>query len=694
MKNIFKKLVLITFILLLYQNELIFAQAINNETDSLLKILNIVENPAKIDVLIKLSNNYRRYDQKQQRKYAEEAYKKALLFNDKRYIVKSLFTLTIVELDERNLDLAEEKINEILKINQELKDTFCIANSNRILGDIYAIRGFYSTSQKYYLESSNLFEKIKIELNKDKSKMLEYGKLFNNYGVLFADINDFESSNKYYKLASEAYKKAGDSLSLALIYYNIGISSMKISENDSALYYNREANKISKLLNYKSMELNTLVSQGELLILLKRYNEAKEVLDLAINQLEENKEYHDLAYAYIQKGNYFKAIEDNNSALEMFNKALKLSNEIDYEDYCLISYKSLAEIYELKNNYVESLNYYKKWFNLKDSLEQKQNALVIQELNKKFDYEKKENENSELLRQKEFAENNNSRLRIILALLFVLVIIGVFLINNLKKNQRLKDEFNKILESKNAELQENINTKNKFFSIIAHDLRNPLGSFKNVTLLLLDDYNINQDEDTKEFLEILNDSAQNLYKLLENLLEWSRSQSGKITFEPSDFNLNAIVNNNISLLSLQANDKEISLINNVPTNYILFADMNLITTVIRNLMSNAIKFTKAYGKIEIGILDNSNNETVVYIHDNGLGMNDATKNKLFKIEENVTNLGTNNEKGTGLGLILCKEFIDKHKGRIWVESELGVGSTFFFSIPHSLKNEITAQETI
>lgn len=694
MKNIFKKLVLITFILLLYQNELIFAQAINNETDSLLKILNIVENPAKIDVLIKLSNNYRRYDQKQQRKYAEEAYKKALLFNDKRYIVKSLFTLTIVELDERNLDLAEEKINEILKINQELKDTFCIANSNRILGDIYAIRGFYSTSQKYYLESSNLFEKIKIELNKDKSKMLEYGKLFNNYGVLFADINDFESSNKYYKLASEAYKKAGDSLSLALIYYNIGISSMKISENDSALYYNREANKISKLLNYKSMELNTLVSQGELLILLKRYNEAKEVLDLAINQLEENKEYHDLAYAYIQKGNYFKAIEDNNSALEMFNKALKLSNEIDYEDYCLISYKSLAEIYELKNNYVESLNYYKKWFNLKDSLEQKQNALVIQELNKKFDYEKKEHENSELLRQKEFAENNNSRLRIILALLFVLVIIGVFLINNLKKNQRLKDEFNKILESKNAELQENINTKNKFFSIIAHDLRNPLGSFKNVTLLLLDDYNINQDEDTKEFLEILNDSAQNLYKLLENLLEWSRSQSGKITFEPSDFNLNAIVNNNISLLSLQANDKEISLINNVPTNYILFADMNLITTVIRNLMSNAIKFTKAYGKIEIGILDNSNNETVVYIHDNGLGMNDATKNKLFKIEENVTNLGTNNEKGTGLGLILCKEFIDKHKGRIWVESELGVGSTFFFSIPHSLKNEITAQETI
>ncbi len=694
MKNIFKKLVLITFILLLYQNELIFAQAINNETDSLLKILNIVENPAKIDVLIKLSNNYRRYDQKQQKKYAEEAYKKALLFNDKRYIVKSLFTLTIVELDERNLDLAEEKINEILKINQELKDTFCIANSNRILGDIYAIRGFYSTSQKYYLESSNLFEKIKIELNKDKSKMLEYGKLFNNYGVLFADINDFESSNKYYKLASEAYKKAGDSLSLALIYYNIGISSMKISENDSALYYNREANKISKLLNYKSMELNTLVSQGELLILLKRYNEAKEVLDLAINQLEENKEYHDLAYAYIQKGNYFKAIEDNNSALEMFNKALKLSNEIDYEDYCLISYKSLAEIYELKNNYVESLNYYKKWFNLKDSLEQKQNALVIQELNKKFDYEKKEHENSELLRQKEFAENNNSRLRIILALLFVLVIIGVFLINNLKKNQRLKDEFNKILESKNAELQENINTKNKFFSIIAHDLRNPLGSFKNVTLLLLDDYNINQDEDTKEFLEILNDSAQNLYKLLENLLEWSRSQSGKITFEPSDFNLNAIVNNNISLLSLQANDKEISLINNVPTNYILFADMNLITTVIRNLMSNAIKFTKAYGKIEIGILDNSNNETVVYIHDNGLGMNDATKNKLFKIEENVTNLGTNNEKGTGLGLILCKEFIDKHKGRIWVESELGVGSTFFFSIPHSLKNEITAQETI
>ena len=246
------------------------------------------------------------------------------------------------------------------------------------------------------------------------------------------------------------------------------------------------------------------------------------------------------------------------------------------------------------------------------------------------------------------------------------------------------------LKNRELELQKLNSDKNKFFSIIAHDLRSPLGSFKNLASFLLDNNNITQDDDTKEFLELLSCSSENLYRLLDNLLEWSRSQSGKIIFAPCEFNLNDIVNNTTSILSLHAGNKNIELINNVPQDYQLFADMNLITTVIRNLISNAIKFTNSGGKIELGVLENSNDESIIYVRDNGVGMDETTRNKLFKIEENVTNLGTNDEVGTGLGLILCKEFIDKHNGRIWVESEQGVGSTFFFSIPNELKNKYTA----
>ncbi len=229
------------------------------------------------------------------------------------------------------------------------------------------------------------------------------------------------------------------------------------------------------------------------------------------------------------------------------------------------------------------------------------------------------------------------------------------------------------------ELKELNATKDKFFSIIAHDLKNPLGNFREVTKILEETYDKLDNDDRKMFLGMLNDSANNIYSLLENLLEWSRSQRGVIQFSPSDINLKFIVDNTIQVLGLSAENKNISFQTDLNVHEV-FADANLLTTIIRNLCSNAIKFTPIGGKITISS-NYSESNVIISVADNGVGMSKETIDKLFRIDETISKLGTSNEKGTGLGLILCKEFVEIHNGTIWVESEIGKGSIFSIKIP-------------
>ena len=225
-------------------------------------------------------------------------------------------------------------------------------------------------------------------------------------------------------------------------------------------------------------------------------------------------------------------------------------------------------------------------------------------------------------------------------------------------------------------------TKDKFFSIIAHDLRNPLGNFKEVTKLLHESYNEFEEEERLEFIGLMKNSSQRIYSLLENLLEWSRTQRGLINFNPIHFDLCEIVKNTFALSLLSADAKKIKLINKVETSLEIFGDINLLNTVIRNLVSNSIKFTNENGSIEVDF-KSSSKSNLIMIKDSGVGISKETLYKLFKIDSSVSTLGTSLETGTGLGLILCKEFVDIHKGKIWVESELGIGSTFFIELPKS-----------
>ncbi len=237
------------------------------------------------------------------------------------------------------------------------------------------------------------------------------------------------------------------------------------------------------------------------------------------------------------------------------------------------------------------------------------------------------------------------------------------------------------LKKSNEELK-NLNiTKDKFFSIIAHDLKNPISNYKQVAELIYDSYHDLEEEELMNILLLMKNSASNLFALLENLLVWARSQSGKIKCSSSESNLYILLDNIVQLLQPSAHNKNLKLHNKVKLSAFAKMDVNLINTVIRNLISNSIKYTPEGGEISIASM-----KVGEFIHiaisDNGIGIEPSRIDNLFKIDENISTPGTKNEKGTGLGLILCKEFVEMHGGKIWVESELGKGTTFWFSLPN------------
>ncbi len=241
---------------------------------------------------------------------------------------------------------------------------------------------------------------------------------------------------------------------------------------------------------------------------------------------------------------------------------------------------------------------------------------------------------------------------------------------------RQRKELNKL----NDELKEINSTKDKFFSIIAHDLKNPLGAFRNVTSFLLKNFKTLPEEEKLDFVDLMNQSASHVYTLLENLLNWSRTQTGRMEFNPEKFNLALVVADTIQLVKMSADKKEITLVNNIEPDTLVVADINMITTVIRNLITNALKFTHKGGTITVNGTPKGDYYQVE-VADTGVGMSEDIKQKLFNIKHHHSTLGTNEERGTGLGLILCKEFIERNNGHIWVDSEPDKGSKFNFTLP-------------
>lgn len=263
---------------------------------------------------------------------------------------------------------------------------------------------------------------------------------------------------------------------------------------------------------------------------------------------------------------------------------------------------------------------------------------------------------------------------------------NVYMVNNAKVIQcNIRDITDrkvaeKALIENESRLRELNATKDKFFSIIAHDLKSPFTSIIGLSELLVEQVGRKDYEGIDEYATMIQSSSWRAMDLLTNLMEWSRAQTGRMEFSPVSFDLGELINEVTQLLNDSAKQKSIAVSIRLQTAITLFADKPMINTILRNLISNAIKYTNIGGKIEISAFLREK-EVEVSVSDNGVGIKNEALGKLFHIEESISTPGTQDEEGTGLGLILCKDFVVKHGGKIRVESEAGNGSTFVFTIP-------------
>ncbi len=262
-----------------------------------------------------------------------------------------------------------------------------------------------------------------------------------------------------------------------------------------------------------------------------------------------------------------------------------------------------------------------------------------------------------------------------------------------EKPVAIQGTFREISDLKNAEeelrkakekLEEEVQSKDKFFSIISHDLRSPFTALLGYSRMLVEDFDSFTEQEVKEAIRALNQTSENIFELLDGLLTWSRAQRGKLEFNLTMLNLNELVNNLFELLFPVANQKGVTLLSEVIPNTMVFADYDLLQAILRNLISNAIKFTGNGGTITVKH-KSLPDEDVISVVDTGIGINEKDLEKLFRIDVHHSTPGTNNEPGTGLGLVLVKELVEKHGGKVSVDSVHGKGSTFEFTLPKAKK---------
>ena len=291
-----------------------------------------------------------------------------------------------------------------------------------------------------------------------------------------------------------------------------------------------------------------------------------------------------------------------------------------------------------------------------------------------------------------YTESKNGQLSILFLVHLIILIVGLWGIymffkmsDNFfaiieQKNLKLKTD-SLLLNQSNEELQKLNAEKDKFFSIIAHDLRSPFNGFLGLSQIMAEELPSLTRDEIRDLAVSMQNSATNLFRLLENLLEWARIQQGLIPFNPKVVELLPIINESIALVLESAKSKGIEIAYDIPDDLAVFADSNILQTVIRNLVSNAVKFTPKGGKISVSAKATSDKGVQISIKDTGIGMSPKMVDNLFRLDVQTNRKGTEGEHSTGLGLLLCKEFVEKHGGKLWVESEEGKGSTFAFSLP-------------
>jgi len=532
------------------------------------------------------------------------------------------------------------------------------------MGIAYYYVGLYEQALPYFLDCK------KIAISKNDSK--EIAVQNNSLGIIYKNLKNYNKALVYYKEAFEYHNKVGNLNGMSTTYNNIG-----------ALY--EETGKYKEALENYKLSLQ---------------------LEIGI------KDYEDIGTSYYNLAEVYSKIKDDEKAEYYFKQALKLAQDSLYSNLEKEVNFQMAHFYKQKNDFQEAIKYYDRFNLLRDSIDKIEFNKQIAEYEAIYNKEKQEAEIS-LLNKDKFIQNielnrvrSINNLFILLTSFFVIfiILIAIMLKNKMRNAKILKEKTQQLeqsndqliaqkekIEIQNKKLDELNASKDKLFSIIGHDLKNYFNLLIGYSNLIIKSPNFPDQEQREKYSVAIFKAAKSGYTLLENLLQWARSQTGKINFEPQVHDLYEIITSNIYHINPIAKNKEITVHNHIEPFTYCFFDFEMISTVVRNLLNNAIKFTPNMGNIWIRneyCIENDIKYVLISIKDSGVGISDEDLSRLFRLDQTFSKAGTNDEAGSGLGLMLCKEFVGRNGGKIWVESEIQKGSDFKFTLPAEMDKKI------
>ena len=544
------------------------------------------------------------------------------------------------------------------------------------------------------------------EIFKVLNRREEYAEVLMNLGETNRAAGNLTRSMGYLKSALAVFREKNDSTGLAKVFNRLAATSYELFltkynrdvdqyevfgtykfdfvkayhsdqsfrlKYDSIMLFADESNMYANKLNLRTLKISTTIITAALYTITFQFEKALGLYNTIIGEGKQISSRIELPLAYYNIAILYYKKSDYNSSLVNAKECYRLANEADIKAYILMSAGLIGLTYKQMGQYKEAYEYSRIAYLGRIEYFQKDIDVKVKTLQYDFEIERKQ----------KLIDNRNIHLRILYIALFVILLVtSIFIIILVLKNKRkkvLNDELNRrnqIILQQNDQLAGLNNEKDKFFSIIAHDLRGPFNGFLGLTQTMEEELPSMDLGEIQNIAMLLRQSATNLYNLLENLLAWSRLQRGLTPFMPVTFLIRPKLEECLESIQVLAHKKEISLDYDVPGDLVVFADVNMLESILRNLITNAMKFTLPGGRVSILSRSLEGNSVEISIRDTGIGMSSGIIGNLFKLDGKANRKGTGNEPSTGLGLIICKEFVEKHGGKIWAESIEEVGSTF------------------
>ena len=517
--------------------------------------------------------------------------------------------------------------------------------------------------------------------------------LYNQAGHICQFLKKFDKSISYYNQALKFYEDIGDQVSVANAYINIGNTYYKTGRTEESKENLIKASRSFDKEPTKKNSARGLADLGKAYDDIGDFKKALDLLNESVIIFESNDDQEGLASTLSSLGHVQLNLKRYKEAEVSFLRSLEISQKYNYKLSLMESYKGMSQILSLKKSYKEALGMYDSYILMKDSIYLEEKKIAISTATSQLNLKIKDQELAMAQTKSElsgFIDKKNTQLLISMILGFILTtLVIIYLFRKYQHGKKVSETLiaeNKTLIKSNVDLSQSQEylekshaAKDKLFSIVAHDLKSPIASIKGFTELLA----TNPEAFTMEEISLLgkkmNESLHNLNQLLDNLLKWAMSQSGLMEFRPQDISCSGFIQDNVELYQPLADKKHISLTAST-CDCSFVGDINMLNFVLRNIIHNALKFTEAKGAIHVKSYSKSST-LYITISDTGLGMSEESIQNIFNIDRRKKSLGTDNEKGTGLGLVLSKEFMDKNHGQLAVTSELEKGTTFTLMLP-------------